>query len=173
MPELPEVERAARMLERAARGKVIARLRVLHPSLARTLTPAVARRARGKRIERVERRGKHQLLHLDDGSILHAHFRMTGDWAIDREGAPLDRFARAVIDLEGGTRVSLIDPRALGTLVLHKPGELALPELGPEPPDKAFTPAALARALAARRGPTDPALLDQRIAAGIGNIYAA
>ncbi len=173
MPELPEVERAARALERASRGKIIATVRAIHPSFKRSLPPAKARRARGLRIVRVERRGKHQLMHLDDGSVLHAHFRMTGDWAIGSVADAIDRHARAVIDLENGTRVSLIDPRALAALTLHLPGETFLPDLGPEPDDASFTPAALRLALAKRRGPIKPALLDQAVVAGIGNIYAA
>ncbi|MDQ6830560.1 MAG: bifunctional DNA-formamidopyrimidine glycosylase/DNA-(apurinic or apyrimidinic site) lyase [Gemmatimonadota bacterium] len=173
MPELPEVERAARALERASRGKVIAAVRALHPSFKRSLPPANARRARGLRVVRIERRGKHQLIHLDDGSVLHAHFRMTGDWSFGKVTDDIDPRARAVIDLENGTRVSLIDPRALASLMLHRPGEEFLPDLGPEPLDASFTAEALRAALAKRRGPIKPALLDQSVVAGIGNIYAA
>jgi formamidopyrimidine-DNA glycosylase len=173
MPELPEVERAARLLESAVRGKRIVRIRALHPALARGLPPSAVRRLKGRRIERVERRGKHQLLHLDDGSVLHAHFRMTGDWAVDASSDPPDRFARAVIDLDDDSRVSLIDPRALATLRRYKDAESALPTLGPEPLDPAFDAKWLERALSNRRGPIKPALLDQRVAAGVGNIYAS
>ena len=83
MPELPEVESAVRRLRRALVGRKIVEVRVLHPALRRRLSPARARSLRGATIESVERRGKHQLVHLDDGRILHAHFRMTGDWSID------------------------------------------------------------------------------------------
>jgi formamidopyrimidine-DNA glycosylase len=172
MPELPEVERAARALDRAARGKAIARVRVLHPSLARRLTIEQAERMRGHTIERVERRGKHQLLHLDGGFTVHAHFRMTGDWSIGRVNDDEERFARAVIELTDGTRISLVDSRALATLTLHDPGESPLPPLGPEPFDRSFTADSLGAALASRRGPIKPALLDQRIVAGVGNICA-
>src|SRR5215212_8585030 len=102
MPELPEVERAARTLSRAALGKTIATVRAIHPSMKRKLPPAMARRAKSKRIERIERRGKHQLLHLDSGDTIVVHFRMNGDWEIGTTQEALDPFARAVIDLSDG-----------------------------------------------------------------------
>lgn len=173
MPELPEVEAAMQLLRRRAKGRTIARVRLLHPSLERRVPPAALRALAGARIVRVERRGKHQLLHLDDGRIVHVHFRMNGDWEHGKTDAPLPRFARAVIELEGGTRLALVDSRALGTLDVHPAGaELAL-GLGPDAADRGWTAAALGRALAARRGPVKPALLDQKLVAGLGNIYAA
>lgn len=173
MPELPEVESAVRRLRAAAAGKRIARVELLHPSIRRRISPARLRSLRGARVRDVERRGKHQLLHLEDGRAIHAHFRMTGDWTMDRAGAGLPRFARAAITFDDGTRVVLDDPRALSTVDLHPAGvDLSL-GLGPEPGDPALTVDYLARALAKRRGPIKPALLDQRLIAGLGNIYAA
>ncbi len=121
----------------------------------------------------VERRGKHQLIHLDDGRILHAHFRMTGDWHIDRATDPLPRFARAALTLDDGSRVVLDDPRALSTLELHPAGAALDLGLGPEPGDPSLTAASLHAMLSKRRGPIKPLLLDQRVIAGLGNIYAA
>jgi len=147
MPELPEVESAVRRLRIAAAGKTIARVSLLHPALKRKLSPARARSLRGARVGNVERRGKHQLFLLDDGRALHAHFRMTGDWLMDRTDDELPRFARATIDFTDGSRVVLEDPRALSTLVLHAAG--APPELGlgPEPSDPMLTPAFLLAAM--------------------------
>ncbi|HET7564251.1 MAG TPA: bifunctional DNA-formamidopyrimidine glycosylase/DNA-(apurinic or apyrimidinic site) lyase [Gemmatimonadaceae bacterium] len=173
MPELPEVERAARVLERAVRGKTIVALRVLHPSLARRLPLERLAQLRGRTIERVERRGKHQLLHLDNGMVLHAHFRMTGDWMIGHAHDPDERFTRAVLEFSDGTRVSLVDSRALATLTVHFSGEVPLPPLGPEPFSTAFTSEWLRHALERRRGAIKLSLLDQRVVAGLGNIYAA
>src|SRR6478735_4919815 len=119
MPELPEVEAAMNVLRRRAKGRTIARLQLLHPAFQRRLTPARLRSLRGARVERVERRGKHQLLHLDDGRILHAHFRMNGDWEFGKTDEELPRFARAVIDFTDGTRIIFVDSRALGTIELH------------------------------------------------------
>lgn len=173
MPELPEVERAARTLDAAVRGKTMTNLRVLHPSLARQLPAGRIAALRGRTIERIERRGKHQLLHLDGGIVLHAHFRMTGDWSIGRLEEPEERFARAVLELSDGTRVSLLDSRALATLTVHLPGEAPLPQLGPEPFDATFSAEWLRQAFERRRGAIKPSLLDQRVVAGLGNIYAA
>ena len=172
MPELPEVESAARRLRRAILGKRVERVDVLHRSLRRRLTPAQRRSLRGAVIRAVDRRGKHQLILLDDGRVLHAHFRMTGDWTIDRVGHPLPRFARATIELHDGTRVVLDDPRALSALDLHAPDSPPL-DLGPEPNDRSLTAGSFAATLSKRRGPIKPVLLDQRVIAGIGNIYAA
>ena len=173
MPELPEVEAALEVLRSRARGRSIVRMRVLHPALRRRLKPTQLRALVGARIARVERRGKHQLLHLDDGRILHAHFRMNGDWMLADTGAELPRFARAVLDFEDGSSLVFIDSRALGTIDIHPAGaELDL-GLGPDAADPEWTAAQLAAALAPRRGPIKPALLDQRLVAGLGNIYAA
>jgi formamidopyrimidine-DNA glycosylase len=124
-------------------------------------------------VESVERRGKHQFVRLDDGSVLHVHFRMAGDWEIGRAADPVPRHARALLELDDDTRVALVDPRALGTLRVHRAGDASLPVLGPEATDAGLDAETLRRAFAAKRGAVKPALLDQRIIAGLGNIYAA
>jgi len=173
MPELPEVEAALEFLRARVPGRTIVRVRLLHPALKRRLTPAQLRALQGARITRVERRGKHQLLHLEDGRVLHAHFRMNGDWELTDTAAPLPRFARAAIDLDDATSLIFVDSRALGTIDLHPAGlELDL-GLGPDAADPEWTAAQLADELTRRRGPIKPALLDQRLVAGLGNIYAA
>jgi formamidopyrimidine-DNA glycosylase len=170
MPELPEVEAAMAVLRRRAKGRTIVRVQLLHPALRRRVRPAVVRALTGARIARVERRGKHQLLHLDDGRIVHVHFRMNGDWAHGRADAPLPRFARAVIELDDGRRLVLVDSRALGTFDVHAADAVLDRGLAA---DRQWTAAQLGAALAVRRGPIKPALLDQRLIAGLGNIYAA
>ena len=173
MPELPEVEAALRVLRRAAQGRRLRRLTLLHPALGRRISPARRRTLAGARVARVERRGKHQLLHLDDGRILHVHFRMNGDWVRSRVGRELPRFARAVLEFDDDTQLVLVDSRMLGTLDLHPAGaELDL-GLGPDAADAGWRAEDLAAALARRRGPIKPLLLDQRVVAGLGNIYAA
>lgn len=171
MPELPEVEFAARVLDRAVRDKRILVLRAIHPALRRSLGDG-AERARGRLVREVARRGKHQIVSLDDGASLHVHFRMAGDWVVGSTGDPELRHARAVLDLDDGTRVTLVDPRALSTLVLHPAGASPLPELGPEAGDPALDGATLRASLATRRVGIKPVLLDQRVVAGLGNIYA-
>lgn len=174
MPELPEVERAATMLRDAAVGHTILDVRALHPAIARTLTPQAIRGLRDRKIERVERRAKHQLVHLDNGGVLEIHFKMTGDWAFGLEGDEDRPLERARITLDNGARISLIDGRAFAVMRLHAPGALALPELGPEPTDPSFTGEALHAAVSRKKTlPIKLALLDQRVVAGLGNIYAA
>jgi len=173
VPELPEVESAVRRLRRALVGRKIVAVKLLHPALRRRLSPARARSLRGSTVARVERHGKHQLVHLDDGRVVHAHFRMTGDWTIDNVSDDLPRFARAAISLDDGTRVVLDDPRALSTLDVHLANAAPALGLGPEPSDPALTAVTLHEAFAKRRGPIKPVLLDQRVIAGLGNIYAA
>jgi len=172
MPELPEIEAAMETLRRRAQGRTIAGVQLLHPSLAKRVTPAQVRALVGGTIERVERRGKHQLLHLRDGRILHVHFRMNGDWAAGAVGAELPRFARAVFDFGDGTRLVLLDSRALATFDIHPAGvELDL-GLGPDAGDPNWTAEQFGAALATKRGPIKPTLLDQRLVAGLGNIYS-
>ena len=173
MPELPEVERAARRLRRAVTGRTITRVTVLHASLRRRLPARTAKRLVGARIAGVERRGKHQLLRLHDGRALHVHFRMAGDWHIDRADRPPPPYARAWLELDDGARIVLQDPRALSTLTLLRKGATPLGALGPEATDPLFDGEALIAALARRRAAIKPALLDQRAVAGLGNIYAA
>lgn len=173
MPELPEVEAAVRRLRPAVIGRRILAARTLHPSTTRALPPEQAARLVGRTVAGVVRRGKHQLLALDDGSVVHAHFRMAGDWHVGPTGDEPPRHLRAALDLDDGTTVALVDGRALGTLVWRASLADALPALGPEAIDSTFDGAYLAGALRGRRGPIKPALLDQGLVAGLGNIYAA
>ena len=98
---------------------------------------------------------------------------MTGDWHVDHVDDDLPRFARAALSFDDGSRVVLDDPRALSTLDLHPAGAPLELGLGPEPADLSLTAESLHGALSKRRGPIKPALLDQRLIAGLGNIYAA
>ena len=173
VPELPEVEYAARELARATSGVRIIRAKVLHPYVGRHLRKASLRRLAGRSIIRVERRGKHQLAVLDDGSVLHVHFRMTGDWEVSSTTSALPRFARFVLDLDDGSRIILADPRALSTVELLEPGASLATVLGPDAVSDQFDATHLYAALARRRIAIKPALLDQSVVAGVGNIYAA
>lgn len=173
MPELPEVEVATVRLRQAAEGRRIASSRIRHPALRRQLTNRAQAALRGARIDRVERRGKFQLMHLDNGHTIVAHFRMTGDWHIGPASEPSPQYARAELVLEDGTRITLDDPRALSSIRVARSDAIPLPPLGPDPLTDDFTPRALGAALARRRGPIKPALLDQSVAAGVGNIYAS
>lgn len=160
-------------LRAAIERKTIATVYTLHPALARQLPAASARRLRQQKIERVERRGKHQLIHLQNGSVLHAHFRMNGDWLFSTKKDALHRFTRAVIELTNDTRVELTDSRALSSLQFHATSEGLLPDLAMDANDDGFDDTYLRNALKNRRIAIKPALMDQKVVAGIGNIYAA
>ena len=173
MPELPEVELAVRRLRPHVEGRVVRAIDRHHAATRRALAPARVRTLVGQRIAQLARRGKFQLLRVESGATLVAHFRLDGDWDIGRTDMPLPRHARASITLDDGTRIALVDPRALATLTWHGRDEDPVAHLGPEPFDDALTPAALRGALATRRAAIKLVLLDQRVLAGVGNIYAA
>ena len=172
MPELPEVEFAASRLRAVIVGATVSAVTVSHPAVARALTPATRRTLRNRVVVSIQRRAKIQLLHFDDGHVLEVHFRMTGDWDIGTVTDDTPRFERARLAFTNGVRVSLVDSRALAVLRVHAPGALRLPVLGPEPLDNAFTATVLAHALEKQSRAIKLALLDQRVIAGIGNIYA-
>lgn len=98
---------------------------------------------------------------------------MNGDWEGGDVAEPLPRFARAVLEFTDGSRLVLVDSRALGTLDVHPGGAALELGLGPDAADASWTAEQLGAALATRRGPIKPALLDQKLVAGLGNIYAA
>jgi formamidopyrimidine-DNA glycosylase len=98
---------------------------------------------------------------------------MTGEWIVGPLAEPPPRATRVELDLDDGTRVTLADTRALGTFQHFPAGSIPLPELGLEPLHAEFTTAAFHKALERRRAPIKQVLLDQRVVAGVGNIYAA
>ncbi len=173
MPELPEVEFAAKRLREAAIGHTIARISALHPSQRRHLPPSAQRAAVGQIIDRVERRGKTQLIHLANGALIEVHFRMNGDWEFSRVDDDPPRHERVRMETTEGLRISLVDSRALSVVKLFAPGAYVQPKTGPEPLTDDFTVEGFREALARRSGPIKPVLLDQKIIAGIGNIYAS
>ncbi|HEY0931345.1 MAG TPA: bifunctional DNA-formamidopyrimidine glycosylase/DNA-(apurinic or apyrimidinic site) lyase [Gemmatimonas sp.] len=172
MPELPEVEYAASQLRDRILGQTVQRVLVSHAAQARHLTEADREAIAGRRLDRVERRAKVQLLHLG-GGVLEVHFRMTGDWAFTAVGDPTPRFERVALETDRGVRVSLVDSRALSVVRWHAPGTYKGPDAGPEPLTEDFTVEAFREAISRRRGPIKPVLLDQRVVAGVGNIYAS
>ena len=178
MPELPEVETIMRGLKARLEGQLIARVVVNRPDLRWALPPALATRLTGTRILGFRRRGKYILMRLSSGDSVLLHLGMSGRLVLTpaRRNA-VERHEHIVFETENGARVGLIDPRRFGAVDLvptddedrHK----LLASLGPEPLDPAFTPAALSASLARRNTPVKAALLDQRIVAGLGNIYVS
>jgi len=185
MPELPEVEAVRRRLEPALRGARVEHVLLRRQNLRRPFPPAFASRLEGRRIGSVDRRGKYLLVALDSGDTLLMHLGMSGSFRIDRASkrrtstadAPGDRHDHVVFTLSNGVTVTFNDPRRFGVMDLLGAGLAAshqtLAALGPEPLGASFSAVALARALAGKRTPLKAALLDQRVVAGLGNIYAS
>jgi formamidopyrimidine-DNA glycosylase len=178
VPELPEVETIRARLAPRLTGRRLERVEIVDPRLTRPDPPeAIAAALEGEQIRHVGRRGKYLVVEFESGRHLLIHLRMTGNVEHPaRGGFDADPHRRAVVRLDDGSDVAFRDVRRFGTWTLLEPGELAdylaARRLGGEPLDRAFTTAALSRALAGRRAPIKAALLDQRAAAGIGNIYA-
>lgn len=187
MPELPEVETIRRGLAPVLAGARLARVEARRPDLRFPFPPGFVQRLTGARIERLDRRAKYLLAPLDRGDTLVMHlgmsgrFEVTGGAGAARPGrfalaqAPDPRHAHVVFETDAGVRVTFYDPRRFGYMdLIPTEGLEAHPwfaALGPEPLGPGFDAAYLQRALAGRRAPVKAALLDQRLVAGLGNIY--
>jgi formamidopyrimidine-DNA glycosylase len=175
VPELPEVETIRRQLAPLVEGRRLARLEIADPRWCLPLAPeAVVDAVRGRRVERLARRGKYLIWELAGDVFLLMHLRMTGILLYDPPpGTPYERVR---FELDDGHALRFSDPRRFGT------GELAVgaaardaflaARLGVEPLTGELTGAALARMARGRRAPVKAFLLDQRRVAGVGNIYA-
>src|SRR5215213_4404513 len=176
MPELPEVETIRRQLAPVVAGRELTALEILDPRWCLPLAPEAVREAlEGRRVERLRRRGKYLVWELEDDAFLLMHLRMTGVVLLDPP--PDAPYVRVRFVLDGGAHeLRFCDPRRFGT------GELALGRdavdaffahrLGVEPLGDELTGEALRRLSRGRRAPVKAFLLDQRIVAGVGNIYA-
>ena len=177
MPELPEVETVRSRLAPDLEGRTIVRARIDDPRLVRPELPeTIAASLEGLRIERVERRGKYLLFRFDDGGALAIHLRMTGNVLRRVAGAEQPKALRAELELDDGSLVAYTDLRRFGTWERF-PDAASLEahlgrRLGPEPFSDAFSPAFLYGAVHRRAAPLKAVLLDQRVVAGLGNIYA-
>ncbi|HKV46344.1 MAG TPA: DNA-formamidopyrimidine glycosylase [bacterium] len=176
MPELPDVETVARMLRRRTVGRRIVRAKILSPSTIRSPAPrAFVRLVRGRRIERVGRRGKYLLVALDGAFTLVVHLRMTGDLAVAPRGTPLHRHTRVVFALDGD-ELRFVDQRRFGHMDLLPAAAVSgLPgfqRLGVDPTSRGFTLGRFRTRLRGRRGSLKSLLLRQDLVAGIGNLYA-
>ncbi|UWQ21461.1 bifunctional DNA-formamidopyrimidine glycosylase/DNA-(apurinic or apyrimidinic site) lyase [Jannaschia sp. W003] len=188
MPELPEVETVRRGLAPALEGATITRAELRRDGLRWPFPPRMAERLEGARVERLDRRSKYLLAHLDTGETLIVHLGMSGRMVVDaaqggeaerpgdfhREAGWLPQHDHVVLHTDA-YRVTYNDARRFGAMDLHATAALAdhplLARLGPEPLGNAFHEDHLVAAFRGKRTPVKAALLDQRVVAGLGNIY--
>lgn len=183
MPELPEVETVRRGLQPAMQDQKIMRAEVNRPDLRWPFPPDMAQRLTGARVLRLWRRSKYILLDLDTQETLIVHLGMSGRMLIS--GQQLGEFYQdhpapekhdhVVFHMENETRVTFNDARRFGAMDLAPTADVEthkmLSSLGPEPLSNYLDDSYLFAALAGRNTPIKTALLDQRLIAGLGNIY--
>lgn len=187
MPELPEVETVRRGLEPALVGRRLVRIEQRRPDLRFPLPPRFAERLVGSRVDALRRRAKYLVAEISSGEALVMHLGMTGRFRVERDAAIVEPGAfyqeagsqpahdHVVFHLDDGARVTYNDARRFGFMTL---GPLATLEgtppfdtMGIEPLGAELDGARLATLMAGKRTPLKAALLDQRLVAGLGNIY--
>ncbi|QNM82901.1 bifunctional DNA-formamidopyrimidine glycosylase/DNA-(apurinic or apyrimidinic site) lyase [Sphingomonas sabuli] len=170
MPELPEVETTVRGLRKVLDGRTIRHIAANRADLRRAMPVDLGQRLTGARVTGLRRRAKYGVIDTDRGDSLVFHLGMSGSWRINRAAEKHDHL---LIETGDGDRLALNDPRRFGSVDLVRTDELAqfggFAGLGPEPFD--LTPRALERRLDGRKAAIKLLLLDQRIVAGLGNIY--
>jgi len=188
MPELPEVETVRLGLAPIMEGAVIETVELRRPDLRVSFPPRFARRLTGRRIVALGRRAKYLLADLDDGNVLIMHLGMSGSFRIEADGASTTPgatcYARperrahdhVIFHLSSGVRIVFNDPRRFGLMDLESRRELDDSKhfrgIGVEPLGNQLDGSALAKLFAGRTTPLKAALMDQRLIAGLGNIYA-
>ncbi len=177
MPELPEVETVVRGLRPRLEGRVLTRVEQHCDGLRFPLPTDFARRLQGRRVLSIKRRAKYILVRLDGGEVLLCHLGMSGRMVLSNGDArPREKHDHIIFTTEAGDQVRFNDARRFGMMDLVEESRVSehrlLRDLGPEPLGNEFNGPALAAALKGRRTPIKAALLDQKVVAGIGNIYA-
>jgi formamidopyrimidine-DNA glycosylase len=173
MPELPEVETTVRGLAKVLEGRRIASVEARREDLRRSFPPDLGQRLTGARVTGLGRRAKYGLIETDRGDTLVFHLGMSGHWRVDPE--ELGKHDHLLLQTDEGRRVALNDARRFGSVDLVRSEELqawpAFRALGPEPTGE-VTGAWLRQKFAGRIAPVKAMLMDQRVIAGLGNIYA-
>ncbi len=183
MPELPEVETVRRGLEPAMVGALILRAEVNRPDLRWPFPADMGGRLTGRRVTGLRRRSKYILADLDSGETLLIHLGMSGRMLVSggalgvfhHDHPAAQKHDHVVLDMDNGARITFNDARRFGAMDLLTTGAEAahplLASLGPEPLGNGFDGDYLAARLRGRLMPVKAALLDQKIVAGLGNIY--
>lgn len=178
MPELPEVETIRRGLARALEGRTIRMVDVIRRDLRTPVPDGFERWVEGQRIERVSRRAKYLLLELSGGGAILFHLGMSGNLFVVESSTArvLKKHDHVVMTIEGGRQLVFNDTRRFGIMDFLErvdDSDPRLDTLGPEPLGNALSAPSLGKALGKRRGAIKPSLLDQRLVAGLGNIYTS
>jgi formamidopyrimidine-DNA glycosylase len=172
MPELPEVETTVRGLARVLDGRSIVNVEARREDLRRAFPKDLGQRLIGARVTGLGRRAKYGLIHTDRGDTMVFHLGMSGSWRIDH--VALEKHDHLLIETDEGRKLTLNDPRRFGSVDLVPTAELeswpAFRALGPEPTGE-VTGSWLKQKFAGRTAPVKSMLMDQRVIAGLGNIY--
>ena len=180
MPELPEVETVMRGLRPALEGQRLVEVRAFRPDLRKPIPVDFEARLTGKQVTGLSRRAKYLLIELAGGLQLLLHLGMSGRILVTKDSSTDWRPGRhdhITFLTDAGTRITFNDARRFGLVDFIEPGtgteHPLLAKLGPEPLSNAFSGPVLAAALAGRNISMKAALMDQRVVAGLGNIYVA
>jgi formamidopyrimidine-DNA glycosylase len=173
MPELPEVETTVRGIAAVLDGQILTRVEPRRADLRRAIPVDLRQRLTGARVTGLSRRAKYGLIETDRGDTLVFHLGMSGRWRVDP--SEIGKHDHLILETGAGRVLALNDHRRFGSLDLIDTNALAdwptFKALGPEPLSDAFTVKTLASAFEGRSAPIKNLLLDQRIVAGLGNIY--
>lgn len=174
MPELPEVETTVRGLSKVLKGRRIRRVEARRADLRRAFPPDLGQRLTGATVTDLGRRAKYGLVHTNRGDTMIFHLGMSGAWRVDP--ADIGKHDHLLLETDEGRKLHLRDPRRFGSVDLVPTRELeewpAFKALGPEPLGGAIEGKWLKAEFAGRTAAVKLLLLDQRVVAGLGNIYA-
>jgi formamidopyrimidine-DNA glycosylase len=179
MPELPEVETIVRGLEQRLAGRRFRKVTLNRADLRAPLPKGLKAKLEGKRIERVGRRAKYILIYCEGDAVLLAHLGMSGRIVISaaNEQRPRQKHDHLIFTFDDGAVLAFNDARRFGMIdyvaAAQLPNHKLLRHLGLEPLGREFNGANLAQRLAGKTCSIKAALLDQRVIAGLGNIYAS
>jgi formamidopyrimidine-DNA glycosylase len=192
MPELPEVETVRRGLQPVMEGARFAKVEARRPDLRRPLPKDFVKRLEGRTVTGLGRRAKYLLADLSSGDVLMMHLGMSGSFRVAQEKSATEQGETApghfhhprsddrahdhiVFHMSSGARIAFNDPRRFGLMLLVPRAELAdhplMKEIGPEPLGNEFDAAMLAAACRGKKTSLKAALSDQKVVAGLGNIY--
>ncbi|OQY35130.1 MAG: formamidopyrimidine-DNA glycosylase [Chloroflexota bacterium] len=177
MPELPEVEFFRHCLSQGRdnsppilRENIREAELLWKGALAAPSPDEFLARVQGQTVERIGRRGKYLLIHLSEDTLV-LHFRMSGEVVVEAQTEPVAKHCRLMLNFDDGIRLAFNNPRKFGRVWLVADPEALLAHLGPEPLSDAFTPERFYTTLQGCHRQMKYFLLDQKIIAGLGNIY--